>query len=141
VYAFDDVFKLLDANGDGMVSFDEATKFLEWPDPVQRWAASLPLAELLADAMPVVNREDALEEISRLDDTLISAICEGLQLGLQRLIIENVKLLREGLEAQRSKAQGQEQDAGASTKFRVIKMNAGSVEDFHKGLEDRVGRC
>jgi len=80
-----------------------------------------------------------VEDISNLDDTQVSTICDCLLHGIRRILKENIALLRSGLQAQRAKARAQPEGAGAGVKFQVIKMSAGSVEDFHGGLEDRVG--
>lgn len=135
-----DMFQVLDTNDDGVLSWEEVQKLLEWPTPMKRWAASLPLAELLADAILVENHEDPVEEISNLDDAQVSTICECLLQGLHRILKENVALLRKGLSAQSAKAQSQMEGEGAGVKFQVVKqMSAGSVDDFHGGLEGRIG--
>lgn len=131
------VLKFLDAGGEGVLSFETVEKLMEWPDPVKRWAASLPLAEVLADVMAVEKRDDPYDEISQFDETRIAAICDCMQQALYRLFQEHVRLLRAGLQAQQAKAQGQGDGKGA--KFQVVTMSAGSVDDFHGGLEGRIG--
>ena len=37
-----DMFQVLDTNDDGVLSWEEVQKLLEWPTPVKRWAASSP---------------------------------------------------------------------------------------------------
>ena len=133
----DDKFDAIDADGDGMVSLGELGKFLEMATPLQRWAASLRLAELVADALPVKNHEAPLEELSQLDEARIRVICERLAGSLERAMKEQVALLQKSLEAQ--KAAAQQAASGAAAKFEVVAMSAGSTKDFYEGLEGRVG--
>ena len=128
----DDKFDAIDADGDGLVSLDELGKFLEMATPLQRWVASLRLAELVADALPVKNHEAPLEELSQLDEVRIRVICERLAGSLERAMKEQVALLKKSLEAQKAV----EDD---SAKFQVVAMSAGSTKDFTLGLEGRVG--
>jgi hypothetical protein len=122
----------IDADGDGLVSLDELGKFLEIGTPLQRWAASLQPAKLIADALPVKNHEAPLEELSQLDEARIRVICERLAGSLERAMKEQVALLKKSLEAQKAV----EDD---SAKFQVVAMSAGSTKDFTLGLEGRVG--
>ena len=128
----DDKFDVIDADGDGLVSLGELGKFLEIGTPLQRWAASLQPAKLIADALPVKNQEAPLEELSQLDEAKIRVICECLVRSLERAMKEQVALLKKSLEAQKAV----EED---SAKFQVVPMSAGSTKDFYEGLEGRVG--
>jgi len=130
-------FDAIDADGDGLVSLDELGKFLEIGTPLQRWAASLQPAKLIADALPVKNHEAPLEELSQLDEARIRVICKCLAGSLERAMKEQVALLKKSLEAQ--KAAAQQAASGAAAKFEVVAMSAGSTKDFYEGLEGRVG--
>ena len=129
----DDKFDAIDADGDGLVSLGELGKLLEMATPLQRWAASLQPAKLIADALPVKNHEAPLEELSQLDEARIRVICECLAGSLERAMKEEVALLQKSLEAEKALI-------GDSPKFQVVPMSTGSTKDFYKGLEVRVGK-
>ncbi len=53
---------------------------------IQKWATSLPLAELLADCMPSKNEEDPMRALSRLHSAEIHTVAACFSEGLVELL-------------------------------------------------------
>ena len=133
----------LDENSDGMLEFSEFKfeKVLDKSD-LERWARSVPLHRVLADAIPYDDNDfrketDWLRKVSELDDRAIDIISKGLLHGLRRLVSESVQSLRSAYETMDAAKQSND----PSSKFVVNKMSCGATKDFHHGLEGRVGVC
>ena len=105
--------------------------------PLEQWAASLPLAALVADAVSAVtstnNVEDPLQAVRDLDETRIKLIQEAVGFRIGILIREQIKGLQE------ARANIQMQGADVGSKYQVFQMSTGNVGHFHGGLEGRIG--
>jgi hypothetical protein len=109
----------------------------EKPTALRKWAESMPWAELVADAISVKDPSDPIPELCQLEAWQVAAISDAIRDGVERMLMENVEILKEG---RRVAAEREAAEAGpAGAKFQVFAMSAGRVEDFHRGLEDRVG--
>jgi hypothetical protein len=135
-----DVKKLLreiDAGKNGYLSLDEFKSISKNPTVSERWALSLPLYRLLSDALPPQEKQDdIMRTISALTDQEISLVCEGMLDGLKRMVREAVQILNK---AYRSMDSRKAVECG-STKFVVNSMSCGDINDFHAGLEGRIGK-
>jgi hypothetical protein len=119
------------------------------PTPVRGWVQSLPLAELLLDALPKQLDDDdddqhshPLRAVSQLDEhqLQVTAICFAQ--GLQRLLREGVEALGEAFRAFDETLKNSEelQTKKAAAKFEQLQdIKCGTIEDFHAGLEGRIG--
>ena len=110
--------------------------------PLEQWAASLPLAALVADAVSAVtstnNVEDPLQAVRDLDETRIKLIQEAVGVGIGILLSEI--LIREQIKGlQEARANIQMQGADVGSKYQVFQMSTGNVGHFHGGLEGRIG--
>ena len=113
------------------LSLDDFAAAAERPWAGEAWARSLPLAELLSDALPHCEGCPRLLAIGSLTPEEASAIADGLREGLCRLLLERVAALRGAL--------GAAPGPPGNRKFEVAEMSAGRVGDFHAGLKKRVG--
>ena len=122
-----------------MLEFCEFERFLHKLD-LERWAKSVPLHHVLADAIPydeddLLKETDWLRKVSELDNAAIDTVCTGFLHGLKRVVAESVQSLRSAYTTMDAAKQSNDQ----STKFVVNKMSCGATDDFHRGLEGRVG--
>ncbi len=117
----------------------EFTKAVKYPGKVEQWADSLPLSKLLAHCLSFKFKEadDPLREVSRLSSDELRASANAFGEGVETILGDAVgELKRCFAEMDRMAA---ESAAAASSKFQTFKMSSGSVEDFHSGLQGRVG--
>ena len=127
---------LLVAGGDqrslGLDEFQQAAQG-KWAGEV--WAQSLPLAQLLSDALPDCAKCHRLRAISSLTAKEIRAVVEGFSEALERVLTERVESLRKSLLAMDEYEEGPR----PNRKFQVVSMSCGRIEDFHGGVTKRIG--
>jgi Ca2+-binding EF-hand superfamily protein len=129
----------MDLNNDGGLDFQEFLNVIDKPTPVELWARSLPLAELIASAMPRNGGEnkDSLRCLSRITPAELEASCMVLVEGLKKLLEEQIEALKKSFETlDQSSASGSSE---AAKKFQVITMSVGNIGNFHEGLAARIG--
>ncbi len=105
---------------------------------VDVWAQSLPLAAMLADALPQCSGISRLRAVCSLTEGEIQAIADGYREGLQRLLKDHVGYLRTAYEALDKRAAMPRN--GAAQKFELSAMSCGTIHDFHAGLHKRIGK-
>jgi Ca2+-binding EF-hand superfamily protein len=135
------LFSSLDQNCDGNVDLYEFTHAVQKPSHLEEWVRSLNIHQLVADAIPRKEGEDALITASKLSSQAISDICTEIVEGLQILISDGVKKLRQGLECMEAREVNK-----LAVKFqsKAPKLNCGSMEDFRLGIMAHIGthpRC
>ncbi len=102
------------------------------------WAQSLPLAPMLADALPQCSGCSRLRAVCSLTEEEIQAIADGYREGLHRVLTEHVEHLRVAFKAMLGL------DAtlnGPARKFELSAMSCGDIKDFHAGLQKRIGEA
>jgi hypothetical protein len=149
--ALDAAFLSLDRNGDGSLDPAEFREAAAAPMELQQWADGLGLPRLLAyclagaaGAGAVAAGEgaaeaDPLRGASGLGPAGLEAAVGAFGEGVRRLLGEAVGELRRGYEALEAAARARAGAEGAGSKFSSFKMACGSVEEFHKGMQDRIG--
>ena len=128
----DKLFKQVDRNEDGVLSFEEFDCLRQHQTPLRAWASGLPLADLVAHALPVKAQDVFAEDLCQLDGRAIEAVVQAVSEGFKKLLLENVALLVKTRQAQAA-------DGGAAQKFQLDPLSCGSADDFQSGLVDRVG--
>ena len=118
------------------LDFDEFMLLLKNSTPISEWGNNLMLCELLADAIPKVPGIHPLRVVSKLTRSDVHSICEGMMEGLERIIWESALDLNSAFEAMDRKVQGHD-----DSKFSMIPMSCGKIDDFHAGIESRIGQC
>jgi hypothetical protein len=133
----EELFKRVDVDESESLSLSEFENIVSQLSDLERWALSIPVHYLLADAVSCIDREGAhaMEKASNLTEQDVSVICNGITDGLRKIVGSKVFELKQAYDAMR--ASQSEQVAGA--KFTVGTMSSGGPEDFHKGLEGRIG--
>jgi hypothetical protein len=133
------VFETSDMDDNGGLDEKEFTKAVKYPGKVEQWADSLPLSKLLAHCLSFkfTQGDDPLREVSRLSTDELRASANAFGEGVETILGDAVGELKKCFaEMDRMAA---ESAATASSKFQTFKMSSGSVEDFHSGLQGRVG--
>jgi hypothetical protein len=128
-----DEFDYCDNQG---LNLQELQLLLQKPCRLHEWAMGLPLYELLADAMPRKPGMDPLRVVSTLTSEEIVAVCEVVRNGLARMLKESSELLFKAflISDKRSK-----ESFSDGSKFSLQSMSCGNIDDFHKGIEARIG--
>jgi hypothetical protein len=144
----DRVFDEMDMDQNEQLNFTEFRRILNKKSAIQQWASTLQLDMILADAIPndtslglrtipANNLSHKVEKrVSVLSNEEIDAICAVVSNGLRMLLSGKVA----ELQACFSDKEMSPQDLvdSNSGKYQTV-MNCGSIDNFHKGLEDRVG--
>jgi hypothetical protein len=111
---------------------------------VGSWARSLPLADVLLDALPRPSIDDPrhpLRAISELSSSDLSVVVRGFAEGLERTLKESVEVLHQAFLAYDANvARASKGRVCAARKFEhPPEMKCGDIEDFHKTLDGRIG--
>jgi hypothetical protein len=137
------LFRTFDRNQDGFINMNEFAQAIQAPCPREEWARTLPLAQLLADALPRSAGDDSLRTAGQLTQEEIDAVADGVAYGLRRVLREQVGQLYESFASMDfNAASSPEGGTVAASKFQfdVPKLRCGSIVDFHNGLASRIGR-
>ena len=138
--------KSSDMNADGGLDFDEFSMLVARSSPGLEFLRSLPLAELVLDGLPPVDKRVAANGVGEVElrhmcsisqnelDISIQAIAEGLRTMLQ----ENLAALEKAYDLLDSNAAA---GNAAAAKFQIIKMSVGTIYDFHAGIPARIGNA
>jgi hypothetical protein len=137
------LMRTFDRNKDGRMDMNEFTRAIQAPSPLEEWAGTLPLAQLLVAALPQRAGHDSLRIAGQLTQEEIDAVADGFAYGLRRLLKAQVGQLCESFASMDSSSELKpEGGAAASSKYQfdVPKLRCGSIADFHTGLSSRIGR-
>ena len=117
-------------NSDGL-SQEEFCRMLQKLRPVHEWAKSLPIAEVLVDSLPRKANQQPLKIVSELTDDEISVVCMVFARGVERILQESRTSLMQAFQIDRG--------AETGSKFNMVPVSCGNIDDFHQGLEQRIG--
>jgi hypothetical protein len=121
-------------NSDGL-SLQELQQLLQKASRLHEWAKGLPLHALLADAIPRKPGIDSLRVVCGLTDSERLAVCEAVRSGLERMLKESSELLQKAF-----CVSDERKEAIDGSKFNIVPVSCGSVNDFHAGVEGRIGK-
>ena len=116
------------------LDLQELQLLLQKPSRLHEWTKGLPLHELLADAVPRRQGLDPLRVVSGLTDEDISAVCEAVRNGLERMLKESSEFLKKAFHASDTR-----KDATDGSKFSIFPVSCGTIDDIYSGVEGRTG--
>jgi hypothetical protein len=131
---------MLDTDKNGKLELKEFQEaILASCTPLEEWAKSWPLAQLLADSIPRLDdahghSDDNLKILGRLDDQQLKLAVRGFAYGLERMLLKERDTLRYAM----SKMDEHRENKQAE-KFEVPEMKCGNIENFYDGLAARIG--
>ena len=135
--------RIIELNFRGRTTYSAFKCIARMPSPPEIWAKTLPLARLLANALPKRASDDEMRLVSRLTSREIDIISESVGAALKGVLTKHILELRktyEDMDKFVSKAGAEPNPLG---KFglpeTVHKAEAGVVEHFFQGLEARIG--
>ncbi len=134
----DQIFKAADLNKNGGLDFHEFWTLVGMPSPIEEWVRSLPLAQLVADAMPRIDgkREDQVRHLSSITESQLEESFAVLMDGLKRMLRESLAALKVSYATWDRATTA---DNGAALKFQISTMSVGNISNFHEGLAARIG--
>jgi cob(I)alamin adenosyltransferase len=144
----EDLFHQVDVDASGQVSFDEFRQFVLQCGSVETWMHSehfvkilsesvVPLLEVSAKSeanLAVVAQDDLMRELATLSPDQFQRALDVAAIGLNM----QFELSQQALN-RRLKALTEQTERLSQSKFEVSKLACGSIDDFHKGLESRIG--
>ncbi len=131
------VFETFDTDENGGLDLQEFMKAIKYPSKVEQWVETLPLSKLLAQCLSFKEGDDPLREVSSLSSDEVRVSVTAYTESLQTILSDAVGELKKCYAEMDRLAKQSANDAGS--KFQTFKMSSGGVEDFHNGLQGRVG--
>jgi Ca2+-binding EF-hand superfamily protein len=132
-----DLIHTVELTFNGRIDFHAFKHIVLSPSPAVTWAKSLPIAALLADAMPKHEKCDHLRVISTLNQKEIGFIVEEVCSSLKDMLASEISKLKVALRVMDDAAATPEGHSVA--KYAVAPMKAGDIKQFHEGLRSRIG--
>ena len=107
---------------------------LKKPTISEEWVKTLPIPEIIADAIPKISGIHPLEVVSELSNAEISVICRAVFHGLEKILNIASEKLKDAFTAMKKKDKME-----GECKFSLLPMTCGTIKDFHSGIEGRIG--
>ena len=130
----DDFLQEFDFSNKIGLDHKEFVSVLRKPTIAEEWVKTLPVSEIIADAVPKISGVHPLEVISQLSKVEISVICRAVLHGLEEILFTSSRKLKEAFNAMEKKAK-----TDGDCKFSMVPMTCGTIQDFHAGIEGRIG--
>jgi hypothetical protein len=133
------VFQSRRLKEDSGLDFDEFYSLLTTSSSIEEWVRALPLAELVADALPrddSCTDRDQLCKLSNISSDQLERCCRVVMKHLEKILRKQLEILKEAKEVSDNHS-NENQD-----KFQMhqaVEMRVGNIGDFHEGLAKRVG--
>ena len=114
----------------------EFTAALQQPyTPVEQFLQTLPISGMLASCLVA---SDSLKELCNLEPEQLKVAIHAFSASLEQELKKQLDHLKSLVAAKEAK--GQEEADGSGSKSAVFVMNAGTVENFYKGMYGRIGK-
>jgi hypothetical protein len=152
IYIDDDkaeqLFNEVDVDGNRVLDFDEFEQAVKMacerlPTPYELWTRTLPLAAILADALPkpfaeAREGEDShLKFVSSLSESEQSDVVDAFAEGVKAMLKQSCTCLKNAYEQMATKS------VTKDGKFNVFdaafEASCGTISNFHEGMTGRVG--
>jgi hypothetical protein len=130
----DDFLQEFDFTNKGGLDLQEFLTVLKKPTMSEEWVKTLPISEIISDAIPKISGVDPLRVISELSERNIYLICQEVLRGLQDVLLDSSRELKRSY-----LAMDQKPKLSGECKFSLIPMTCGTIKDFHAGIGGRIG--
>ena len=136
----DDLMKQVDVDSSGRVSFEEFRQFVLQRGSVENWMKTEQFLQILSDSVvPLLctdgGQDDQMRRLAQLSTCQLTRALDVAVIGFTMQFEESQERLKKKLKA----VTGQTERLSQS-KFEVSKLACGTIDDFHKGLESRIGK-
>ena len=139
----DRLMKAFDMNDDCGLDFNEfsllVSRLVSRSSPGLEYLRSLPLAELVFEGLPkevICAGEDSLRNLCDINPESLEASMQAITEGLIQMLRESLTELKRSFNLLDSKAAA---NTSAAKKFETINMSVGTIQDFHAGIQARIG--
>ena len=137
------LFTEMDVDNDNGLSLEEFKRTVQVAyervlGPYELWARSLPLSQILADALPMSTRNNGQKDnhlrfVSEMDSTKIGAVVKAFSYGLEIMLRDKCNLLKKAY----AEMDKNKNVLSSGEKFNIA--TAGRIEDFHRGMTELIG--
>lgn len=134
-----ELFSNMDVDDNHYLDQSEFARAVEASSPAELFLQSLNVPRLFAAALPQKPGQDAMETMRLLSRPEIDAIVRATAGAISDELERKVAVLKAGSNSKENK-EGSEDKNSAALKFAVDEMQAGNIDDYHKGLVQRVGK-
>jgi len=131
------IFRRADANLSGAVDFDEFMRAAQLPDELEMVLEDNDLRNLTPAIRACI--ADASNQLACFAGVSEEALCAAVDASAESLKQQLIQVHRKVNRSVLAKAQLQEALEKDPGKFSIRKMATGTIDDFHKGLQDRIG--
>ena len=129
------LFDEFDTDDSNQLDENEFAALVSKPNHVVEWARELPLCNILADLLSCESSAHPLRTFSELSEDHLDIICECYISALKPILKSSQENLRNAFRA--SDSRGAEI---SDSKFSVATLSCGDVHDYHRGLQERIGK-
>jgi hypothetical protein len=133
----DELFVNMDMNDDGFLELSEFRRAMNTRSVFEQFILqTIPLHEIISSALPRKPGTLPLDVFRGLTCYEITDMVQAVSITLKNVITEKVVQLRESWEASKAK---EFHNGENNSKFLLVELKAGSIQDYHNGLSGRVG--
>jgi hypothetical protein len=133
------LFRSMDIDENGGLDLQEFKRAVATPTKLEQWIASLPIPRLLARCLTSIGEgvEDPVREFCQLRGENLNEAVTAFCFDLGNTLAKYQSQLN--LSYKEMERRARDGERGVFSKFQISKLNCGGIEDFHRGLEGRVG--
>ena len=132
----------MDTDCNGGLDLQEFTTALNQPPTqVEQFVDTLPLTGMLAACLSEPGSEDPLKALCNIapDSSDLTSRIDAFTLSLRKLLQSELVKLREMVDAMEAEKDEWAGNAGSKFAAGMVGMNAGTTDEFHRGIQERLG--
>jgi len=136
----DELMRQVDLDNSKCVSFDEFRQFVHQRGSVENWMKTEQFLQILSDSVIPFLGTDAgqdhhMRQLAQLSPDQVRRAFDAAVIGFNMRFESSQNNLKKTL-----KAVTEQSERLSQSKFQVSKLACGGIDDFHKGLECRIGK-
>ena len=132
----------MDTEDNGGLNLEEFVQALNQPPTqVEQFVDTLPLTGMLAACLSDPGSDDPLKALCNIkhDSLDLTSRIEAFKLSLHKVLQSELVKLLEMVDAMEEERDDRAGNAGSKFAAGMVEMNAGTTEEFHRGVQGRVG--